>query len=1077
MKKRFLALFLCLALALPISGLALATGGQTTPAETTTVAGEKAAAAGETTTVPAETTTMPSETTVASGETTTAVPETTTAVPETTTGAGETTTVPATPAGEAPEAPDGVDYNALPVEELAAALDALSSEEFMLAMDSLTEEKAQALFEYQAAQQEDDEVGGAAENFTNAAPLMKKATSVVRKAARLMTAAADTTAKTEGLELNKDVTVNQDGTYTINLEAYTTGTVTGGTAKPSDIVLVLDVSGSMKENFNNTTYTYHAVKGTSYTYTVREWVWVEDDSFWGGHYEEQRVNKTGYGMNAGNTTYYIANSSGGYDAVSYRGRDDNGYEYYSTGQGGNRSYYYPLLEETAEANANRANDYPVTQLYTRSTSGSTSTNKMEALKAAAKAFIASTEKQNEGITDPAQQNRISIVKFAGTKSNTVGNTTYQDGRYTYNHTQVVKPMTAVNAATSTQLQNAVNGLSAAGATAVDWGLEHAQSQLANTSSDRNKVVIVFTDGEPNHGSGFSDSVANSALSTAKTLKDGGTTVYTVCIAKDAAVNAGGALPANSGDANKLNRFMHLLSSNYPGASGMNSIGTGGSTGILQEDGTYASYYLTTNNGDSLEEIFKKISDQIATPTLDLGTDTQIKDIVTPYFTMPADASEVTVQSVACTGFADGTPQWAATATSLSDAVTIQGTTISVTGFDFAKNFVNATPRQEVAGQGEKDFYGRKLVITFTISPKPGFLGGNNVPTNGTASGVYDKDGKLIGSFDVPHVNVPVVKPSLAVTDKTIYLGGEAVTVDELYTPFTVAEDWMDDFVTISYTKPATIDQTDCGDYDYRVTLTPEPAEQSSKGTPATAQTSDPATAHVHVLKPLVTAAVNDVVKYFGETYTLGEGAGGTVEAAWTDSHTGHTPGTPSGTAPYGADDLELAYAAEGFTNGGALGKQDMDVTVSVVKKADKAPVDAVITTTCAADAGCTTPDTDGKYTVHIKTCQLTLTKTGGKEGDSYVFKIKRNGGDYMTVQVTGNTPKTVYELPVGAYTVEEEAAWSWRYDGVADKTATLSAAEAAGEITCANTPNNLIYWLNGYSAARVNNPNAVADAK
>ena len=269
MKKRFLALFLCLALALPLSGLALATGGQTTPAETTTVAGEKAAAA-------AETTTMPSETTVASGETTTAVPETTTAaetttaVPETTTGADETTTVPATPAGEAPEAPNGVDYNALPVEELAAALDALSSEEFMLAMDSLTEEKAQALFEYQAAQQEDDEVGSAAENFTNAAPLMKKATSVVRKAARLMTAAADTTAKTEGLELNKDVTVNQDGTYTINLEAYTTGTVTGGTAKPSDIVLVLDVSGSMKENFNNTTYTYRAVKGTSYTYTVRE---------------------------------------------------------------------------------------------------------------------------------------------------------------------------------------------------------------------------------------------------------------------------------------------------------------------------------------------------------------------------------------------------------------------------------------------------------------------------------------------------------------------------------------------------------------------------------------------------------------------------------------------------------------------------------------------------------------------------------------------------------------------------------------------------------------------------------------
>ena len=222
---------------------------------------------------------------------------------------------------EAPQVPDEVDYNALPVEELAAALDALSSEAFMLAMDSLTEEKAQALFEYQAAQQktdEDDEVGGAAENFTKAAPLMKKASTVVKKAARLMTTAADTTTRTEGLELNKDVTVNPDGTYTINLEAYTTGTVTGGTAKPSDIVLVLDVSGSMSENFNNTTYIYSPVKGNSYTYTVREWVWVEDDSWWGGHYEEQQINKTGYGLNSGNTTYYIANSSGGYDEVSYR---------------------------------------------------------------------------------------------------------------------------------------------------------------------------------------------------------------------------------------------------------------------------------------------------------------------------------------------------------------------------------------------------------------------------------------------------------------------------------------------------------------------------------------------------------------------------------------------------------------------------------------------------------------------------------------------------------------------------------------------------------------------------------------
>ena len=153
------------------------------------------------------------------------------------------------------------------------------------------------------------------------------------------------------------------------------------------------------------------------------------------------------------------------------------------------------------------------------------------------------------------------------------------------------------------------------------------------------------------------------------------------------------------------------------------------------------------------------------------------------------------------------------------------------------------------------------------------------------------------------------------------------------------------------------------------------------------------------------------------------------------------------------------------------------MTVSVVKKTDKTPVNASITTTCTAGVGCTTPDTDGKYTVHIKTCQLTLTKAGGQVGDTYVFHIKRDGQPYMTVQVAGNASRTVYELPVGTYTVEEEGTWSWRYDGVADKAAALSAQQDADTITCTNTPNNLIYWLNGYSAAKVNNPNAVAVAK
>lgn len=55
---------------------------------------------------------------------------------------------------------------------------------------------------------------------------------------------------TDGLKMNKTAKLEDDGTYTINLEAYATGQVkieTVKTVKPCDIVLVLDQSGSMVE--------------------------------------------------------------------------------------------------------------------------------------------------------------------------------------------------------------------------------------------------------------------------------------------------------------------------------------------------------------------------------------------------------------------------------------------------------------------------------------------------------------------------------------------------------------------------------------------------------------------------------------------------------------------------------------------------------------------------------------------------------------------------------------------------------------------------------------------------------------
>lgn len=74
------------------------------------------------------------------------------------------------------------------------------------------------------------------------------------RAARAPSLADTGETQDDGLKLTKTVTPKADGGYTVHLEAYTTGTVTTSTTtKPCDIVLVLDQSGSMADDFNGNT--------------------------------------------------------------------------------------------------------------------------------------------------------------------------------------------------------------------------------------------------------------------------------------------------------------------------------------------------------------------------------------------------------------------------------------------------------------------------------------------------------------------------------------------------------------------------------------------------------------------------------------------------------------------------------------------------------------------------------------------------------------------------------------------------------------------------------------------------------
>lgn len=185
--------------------------------------------------------------------------------------------------------------------------------------------------------------------------------------------------------------------------------------------------------------------------------------------------------------------------------------------------------------------------------------RIDALKNAANAFIDEIATQNASISDASKQHQVSIVKFAGEKSNKVGNDTYREGRYTYNYSQVMKNMTACSETTKSSFKDTINAIKPAGATNAAAGMELAQGQTSKRS-DAKKIVILFTDGTPTTQSEFSNGVASDAIAAAKTMKDAGASVYTIGIFDGANPSADVNATTNE------NKFMQAASSNYPAAA-------------------------------------------------------------------------------------------------------------------------------------------------------------------------------------------------------------------------------------------------------------------------------------------------------------------------------------------------------------------------------------------------------------------------------------------------------------------------------------------------------------------------------
>ncbi len=895
------------------------------------------------------------------------------------------------------------DFAALSVADQYAAIMAAGSEADAQALfDTLDAEQQAALTAY-ADQQKDTDTAKETDpipavNYTNVAPLVTA--NKVSQPARARLMSASSTARpiekgktVDGLVINKTATANDDGTYNIKLEAYTTGSVsTTESTKPTDIVLVLDQSGSMDETMKSYTYTA-AYPGNSHS---------------GSYYVKYRDS-------------YVRVSWCS-DCRAWTDGCTDGWFWHNPG-----TEYTPKTSVSDTASGH-------VQFYSRGSA--TEVKRLTALKKAVTSFaedVAKKAKGPDGIlgTDDDVNHRIAVVGFASGRY-------YQGRNYNYGNTEVFvganqykygndaksvygKAFQDMSTATGkTNIAASIDALSADGGTLTNLGMEMANGIFnANTVTDnsRNRIVVVFTDGEPGW-SGYDSDVATAAINQANTTKNTyNATVYTVGIFGNADATSAGN--QNGTNAEKSNWFMQKLSSN---------------NGTPQDP----SYYLSASDSDTLSTIFQKISNQISESKIDLGSQTVIKDTVTKYFDMPTDASKVSVKSYDCTGVADGKPTWSETGTVINNAVTLDPTdnSVNVTGFDFNANYVTEKGRDENDPKKEGTFHGRKLVIEFTVTAKDGFVGGNSVPTNGSDSGVYDKDGKEVATFDVPQVNVPI-EPKLTVNDKVIYEGGSA-DVSGLYNAADTSS-WKYYFVNVSYevkngntAVSGSVSPADCTDYTVKATFSPKYDGKNADGKINDDVTVD-GTATVHVLKPTVTVSATDVWRYYGEDYNTPEGSTVTGSVTWADEHSHDVSGiTVIGSAPYTENDLAYSY------DHGKFVVRDTDTTIAVVAKVGG--VEKASTT----------------YVVHPKFCTLTINKDVAKlygANDSFIFNVVGEGNIKYEAKVVinGAGSATLTGLPVGSYTVTEDIGWSWRYTcDSSTKSTVLSSAKDKDSVTITN---------------------------
>ena len=788
----------------------------------------------------------------------------------------------------------------------------------------------------------------------------------------------------DNLTMKKTVTPvpNKDGTYTVRLESYAKGEVTTTTTtEPLDIVLLLDVSGSMDKPFTQSSSEYRGVYDGS--------------------------------LKKGKTYYVKINNK--YKEVKYCSTcsawTKDCKDRFLIGHKNGEKFIPKVSEDDTDVTHTQFYEY----VYTEGQS------KMRALKQAVNKFI-------DDIAQNSPNSNVSIVKFAGEKSSDIGDRTYQDWPYTHNYTQVVKDLTQVNPSGATELKNAVSALNAAGATSSDYGLEKAQAVL--NSATQKKVIVLFTDGEPNHDSGFDYEVATNAVNTAKTLKQDKTTIYTVGVFKN---------PSDD-----INKYMSSVSSNYPDAS---ATATSNGWKVTNGGNKAGTHYINAENAADLINAFQTISSQVS--STHLNGNAVVVDKVPSNFKAPANAENVTLK--VANYKADGTFDTAMDEPDEIHASVNGNGTVSVTGFDFSQNWCGL--------EGDTP-HGQKLIIEFTIERTN--YGGTQLTNDGAYIKASSESTEKIIDLQNPTVPVTISLGSneellkkLKVEEEKTYNGSGFAILSEVAKKVDALVDSKNNaYVNMDLT--VTVDGTT---YTYKI---PAEAKKGSwyKGSSTTAMT-DAEIAAVTTSKD-VKREGNEIKTY---TYDFNlklsdKTEGGAAEVSYGPYSANFTINPALVTVKakdktIQAGDLKPEYDA---TVSGTIGEETVKYDISCA-------YDPATSTEGTIPIVLTGAPTQGNYNVSYENGTLTVTKAPVTTGTLKVtkevqgedltlkslpsnFKITVTGPNSYnrnfplpeTVEDSDKTVTwTISDLPTGTYTVSEENADVNGYDCTAKYSATNGA--------------------------------------